>query len=88
MTVGEVRKVIRPSSRAIIQQAGQILYIGWFHEIPQDLNQSTVKEIEAIPEMRHRQWKAKNLLSPLNPKETQDYSFTDLQMKLYYKITI
>ena len=88
MTVGEVRKVIRPSSRAIIQQAGQILYIGWFHEIPQELNQETVKEIEALPEMRHRQWKAKKLLSPLSPEETPDYNFADLQMKLYYKIKI
>lgn len=48
----------------------------------------TVKSFRCVPEITHKRWKELNLMSPLRPDETPDFSFSDLQMKLYYTIYI
>jgi hypothetical protein len=48
--------------------------------------QETVKKFKAVPEIRHRRWKELNLIKPLMPEETPNFSFSDLQMSLYYTI--
>ena len=48
----------------------------------------TVKSFRCIPEITHKRWKELNLMQPLRPEETPDFSFSDLQMKLYYTIYI
>lgn len=45
-----------------------------------------IKKFRAVPEIRHRRWKELNLMKPLEPDETPDFSFSDLQMTLYYTI--
>jgi hypothetical protein len=50
--------------------------------------QEMVKKFRAVPEIRHKQWKKLNLMRPLEPDETPDFSFSDLQMSLYYTIYI
>ena len=47
-----------------------------------------VKKLRATPEIRHKQWKELGLMQPMTPEETPDYSFHDLQTKLYYDIYI
>lgn len=47
-----------------------------------------VKKFRAIPEITHKKWKELNLMRPLEPDETPDFSFSDLQQKLYYTIYI
>ena len=47
-----------------------------------------VKRFRAYPEIRHREWKDRGLMPPMEPKKTPDFRFSDLQMTLYYKIII
>lgn len=47
-----------------------------------------IQKFRAVPEIRHREWKERNLMPPLTPNETPDFNFKDLQMKLYYTIYI
>ena len=39
-----------------------------------------------IPEIRHKEWHKRGLMAPLQPQETPEYSFSDLQMNLYNTI--
>lgn len=48
----------------------------------------TVKSFRCVTEITHKRWKELNLMQPLRPEETPDFSFSDLQMKLYYTIYI
>lgn len=45
-----------------------------------------VKRFSATPEIRHKEWKKRGLMAPLQPWETPEYSFADLQMSLYNTI--
>ena len=40
------------------------------------------------PEIRAKDWKARGLMTPIEPEQAPDYKFSDLEMKLYYKICI
>lgn len=37
-------------------------------------------------EIRHKEWQKRGLMAPLQPQETPEYSFSDLQMNLYNTI--
>ena len=66
-------------------------YLGIFRgesELLEKYGGQQVQRVRAVPEIRHKKWKEWNMLSPLLPEETPDYSFHDLQMKLYYTIYI
>lgn len=45
-----------------------------------------VKRFSAAPEIRHKEWRKRGLMAPLQPQETPEYSFSDLQMNLYNTI--
>lgn len=47
-----------------------------------------VKKFRAVPEITHRRWKELGLMKPLEPDQTAQYKFSDLQMSLYYTIYI
>ena len=47
-----------------------------------------VKRFRAYPEIRHREWKDRGLMPPMEPEKTPDFRFSNLQMILYYKIII
>ena len=47
-----------------------------------------VKSLRAIPEITHKNWKEKGLIPPIHPEELAQYSFSDLQMSLYYTFYI
>lgn len=88
MTVGEIREVSQPSARAWIEKDGIVVFTDWFYKVPEDLQKATVKEFNLYPEIRHKDWEKLGLDAPMQPKETPDYRFSDLMMKLYYKMTI
>lgn len=94
MTVGELFEVITSPDRLRIMQQDEELYVGFLGvlkletEIFDELKDREVKKFRAVPEITHRQWKERNLMRPLEPEETPDFSFSDLQMKLYYTIYI
>lgn len=88
MTVAEIREVSQASSRAWIEKDGTVLFADWFYKVPEDLQKAIVKEFTFYPEIRHKDWEKLGLDSPMQPEETPDYHFSDLEMKLYYRIKI
>lgn len=57
--------------------------------IPERLcSEHEVKKFRAVPEITHRRWKELGLMKPLEPDQTAQYKFSDLQMSLYYTIYI
>ena len=88
MSVGEIRAVSQPSARAWIEKDGKVLFADWFYKVPEDLQKATVKQFTFSPEIRHKDWEKLGLDSPIQPEEMPDYRFSDLMMKLYYKMKI
>lgn len=61
------------------------------HEISEEYrkySEHEVKKFRAVPEITHRRWKELGLMKPLEPDQTAQYKFSDLQMSLYYTIYI
>ncbi len=50
------------------------------------LMDAEVKRFRPTPEIRHKEWQKRGLMAPLQPQETPEYSFSDLQMNLYNTI--
>lgn len=50
------------------------------------LMDAEVKRFRPTPEIRHKEWRKRGLMAPLQPQETPEYSFSDLQMNLYNTI--
>ena len=71
----------------------EVIYKGYksllqFIAIPEGTMETAIKSFRAIPEIRHKQYKERNLTPPIAPSKTPDYLFADMQMTLYYKIII
>jgi hypothetical protein len=47
-----------------------------------------VRDLRAVPEIRGRNWKQEGLAGPIDPAVTPLYKLADLEMRLYYNITI
>lgn len=47
-----------------------------------------VKLLQKELEIRHKKWEELNLMKPLEPNETPDLLFSDVELKVYYKIYI
>lgn len=88
MTVGEIREVSQPSARAWIEKDGNVLFADWFYKVPEELQKVEVKEFTFYPEIRHKDREKLGLISPIQPEEMPDYRFSDLEMKLYYRIKV
>lgn len=94
MTVGDFLATITNPDRVRIVQQGKDIFVGFLgvFVLETDLFDSVVNEkvikFQAVPEIRHRRWKELNLMRPLEPDETPDYRFSDLEMKLYYTVYI
>lgn len=94
MTVGDFLETIENPDRVRIVQQGEDVFVGFLGvlrlktEVFDSIRGETVRKFRAIPEIRHRRWKELNLMRPLEPNETPDFAFSDLQMSLYYTIHI
>ena len=94
MTVKEFCEVISDTARLRIRKDAKDVHVGFLGMLKTDsvmfgsVQGMEVKRVTADPEIRHRQWKQRELMKPLLPQETPDYSFSDLQLTLYYTIEI
>lgn len=95
MKLEDYVKVIENSDRLRILQGEKEVYVGFLallvpfrgnggHEVYESIRRAEVKRFRAIPEIRHKKWEKLNLMRPLQPEETPEFSFSDLQMSLYY----
>lgn len=91
ITVREFLKTLTGPDRIKIVKDKEILFVGYRadgKEIPPECLDAEMKMFRSEPEIRHREWKKRGLMPPLEPEQTPDFSFSDLEMKLYYKICI
>ena len=92
MKLEDVLKLLLSSDRLRIIKGGKTAYIGFLANLErartEDLASCEVEKLRAVPELRSKYWKEKDLLPPCEPEETAQYSFSDLEMKLYYDIHI
>lgn len=92
MTFGEFVKLLEDSDRVRVIKGEKDVFVGWLailtmhSDVYEKIRADAIKKIRAIPEIRHKQWEELNLMRPLKPDETPDFSFSDLQMTLYYTI--
>lgn len=99
MTVKEFIGTLESSDRLRIIEGKAEVYVGYLaafkpfadHEISEEHRKYSgheVKKFRAVPEITHRRWKELGLMKPLEPDQTAQYKFSDLQMSLYYTIYI
>ena len=93
MTVKEFIGTLESSDRLRIIEGKAEVYVGYLaafkpfadHEISEEYRKYREHE---VPEITHRRWKELGLMKPLEPDQTAQYKFSDLQMSLYYTIYI
>lgn len=91
ITVREFLNTLTGLDRIKIVKDKEILFVGYRadgKEIPPECLDAEMKLFRSEPEIRHREWKKRGLMPPLEPDQTPDFKFSDLEMKLYYKICI
>ena len=92
MILGEFVKLLENSDRLRVIKDEKEIFVGWLamlvmhNEMYEEIRTDAVKKFRVIPEIRHKQWKERNLMKPLEPDETPEFAFSDLQMNLYYTI--
>lgn len=92
MTLEELIGTLENSDRLRIIKNEKEIYVGWLallvmhNETYETMRKDTVRKFKAVPEIRHKQWKERNLMRPLEPDKTPEFIFKDLQMNLYYTI--
>jgi len=90
MTLQDLLNILQNPDRLRIIKGDKDLYIGYLANIKHNENGLTGKEeverFRVIPELRHKQWKEKDLMPPLEPELLAKYQFSDLEMKIYYTI--
>lgn len=94
VTVGEFVRKIQNTDRLQIIQQNKRIYVGYCGALLfekdefKNIQDKEMKKFRVIPEIRHKRWKEQNLMRPLEPDATPEFSFSDLEMKLYYVIYI
>ena len=92
MKLQELAGIIENSDEVRIIKDGNDIFTGWLamltmhNAVYADIREDTVKKFRAVPEIRYKRWRELGLTRPLQPDEAPDYSFSDLQMSLYYTI--
>lgn len=93
MKLEDVLKLLLNSDKLRIIKGGETIYIGYLANLERAggeilTRQEEVEKLRAVPELRSKCWKKKGLMPPCEPEELAQYSFSDLEMKLYYDIHI
>lgn len=93
MKLEDILKLLSSSDRLRIIKGGETIYIGYLANLERAggeilTSQEEVEKLRAVPELRSKYWKEKGLMPPCEPEELTQYSFSDLEMKLYYDIHI
>lgn len=94
MTLNQLIETLENPDMLRIIVDGQDVFVGYLgifrtkRELLEKYGEQKVQRVRAVPEIRHKKWREMNLVQPLLPEETPDFSFADLQMKLYCQIII
>ena len=100
MTLKDFVSTLNNSNRIRILKDDTEIYVGYLalfvmgHGLEENgdlfiqYKSEKVKKFQAVPEITHKKWKELNLMRPIEPEETPDLSFSDLQLKIYYTIYI
>lgn len=94
MSLEEFVKLLENSDRMRIIKGEKEVFVGWLamlvmhNEMFEEIRTEEVRKFRAVPEIRHKRWKELKLMKPLEPDKTPEFSFSDLQMSLYYTIYI
>lgn len=96
MTLQDIVGILQNSDRVRIIKGDKDLFVGYLaslvmdkgNEFMQQYGKEEMKKFRVIPEIRHKGWREKGLMQPLQPEQLAEYSFSDLQMSLYYTIYI
>lgn len=86
MTVGDFFETIENPDRVRIVRQGEDVFVGFLGvlrlktELFDSIKGETVRKFRSVAEITHRRWKELNLMRPLEPNETPDFVFSDLQM--------
>lgn len=98
MTLKEGIAVLTNPDRVRIFKDDEEVFLGYRASLIDDFGsvdkvmiehgQDEVKRFRAIPEITHKKWKERELIPPIQPEELAQYSFSDLQMSLYYTFYI
>lgn len=90
MKLEELLKILTNPDRLRVKKDDKDLYIGYLANLRHNdagiTGQEEVERFAVVPEIRHKQWKNRDLMPPLEPDVLAKYSFADLEMKLYYTI--
>lgn len=93
MTAGELIALMDDLQRLQVIEGGEILFCGWigllsYHDAEEHIKAAEVKRFSPHLDIKHKHWESRELMKPLEPEETPDYSFSDLQLSLYSTIYI
>lgn len=93
MQTQDIIRVLQSSDRLQIKKGKTLIYAGYVAsmehtDIEEEILSAEVKRFQAVPEIRHKEWQKRGLMKPLQPEETPEYNFSDLQMSIYHTITI
>lgn len=99
MKLEELTEKLESADLLRILKGNKEIYVGYIGTLMQQIERNEcedyvkhkddeVMRFRAVPEITHRKWKELKLKSPMQPDKTPDFSFSDLQMKLYYTIYI
>lgn len=86
-------KTLSGADMMMIKKGEKVLFKGYLalmdleKEKPQYIRDK-VEKFRAVPDIKHKNWEKLGLMKPLMPEETPQYSFSDLQMTLYYTIIL
>lgn len=90
MKLQDLFNILANPDRLRIIRNDKDLYVGYLANFKHNESELTgteeVESFRVIPEIRHKQWKEKDLMPPLEPEQLAKYRFSDLEMKLYYTI--
>lgn len=90
MKLKELLKVLINPNRLRIIKENEDLYVGYLANLRHNdagiTGQEEVERFAVVPEIRHKQWKSRDLMPPLEPDVLAQYKFSDLEVKLYYTI--
>lgn len=80
------------ADRLRIKKGKKDIYVGYLGSMEQQdrdaLEGEEMITFRAVPEITHKEYAKRGLLPPLEPDKLAEYSFSDLQMTLYYTIIL
>lgn len=88
MKVKDFVQLLHGSDRVRIIKNGNHIFTGWKDNWPKEHADEKIDKFRAVPEIRHKEWEKRGLLPPIEPEKLPEYSFSDLQMNIYYTIYI